>query len=266
MAEEQTQDEEPIDPLAEEMLRILDGAEDESQERPADAGGDDGEPSILSKEEIADLLARATRGAGDEDEPGMEWQIGPRRIDESDDEILRACNEALAAAPDDFAAWLRKGQRLFELFWLDSGWEAFTRATELRPDSPEAWTGRGQAQLRGGQIAGDRADYEGALSCFDRALALSDAADSLCGKAHAHWLLGQAHAAVAAYRRGFESGAGNAEDHYVCACALVASGHAPAAIEQLARAFELDERLREAAADDELLAPLRHESGFQSLL
>jgi tetratricopeptide (TPR) repeat protein len=107
-----------------------------------------------------------------------------RELDRND-EAVEAFRQALAAAPDDFAAHLGLGSTLAEEEDLEEALVHLERATELRPEDAEALYQRAEVLRR-------LLRWEEALDSYRKALALDGADEnSRIGEADALFALGR---------------------------------------------------------------------------
>jgi quercetin dioxygenase-like cupin family protein len=77
-----------------------------------------------------------------------------------------------------------------------------------------------------------------------------------------YWPTKEWDKAIAVLERAVEALPGNAGPHYNLACAFAQAGRADEALDQLARAVEIEPRFRAAAQTDDDLAPIRADPRF----
>jgi len=111
------------------------------------------------------------------------------------DEMLLACERALAIDQNEAAAWVNKGIALNSLNRNDEAIKAYDRALALAPNDLLSCFNKGNA-------LSDSQRYEDAIKAYDRALTIDpDHVEAWCNKGNAFVNLGRYEDAIQAYDR-----------------------------------------------------------------
>lgn len=112
------------------------------------------------------------------------------------EEMLLACDRALAIDPNNAGAWTNKSLALRKFELYEEANQACDRALTIDPNYAPAWAHKGAALL-------DLKHYEEAIQAYDRSLAL-DPNDAIAwiSKGYVLWLLKRYDEAIQAYDRG----------------------------------------------------------------
>lgn len=167
-------------------------------------------------------------------------------------------------SPSPEALLLRSTAR-FMLGDLERGQQELERALALDPTLRQGWLNLGALH-----VAGE--DYAKALAAFEKAETLDPAAaDNDLNLGAVRLLLGQLPAAQKRFTAylAHEEGQGAAraaEAHYLVAANYAVAGYSNLTVEELGKAFRLDERFRLRARTDATFDALRTDPAYQQLL
>jgi tetratricopeptide (TPR) repeat protein len=163
----------------------------------------------------------------------------------------------LILTADDY---VKKGDALFYETSYKEALDAYERAIKLKPDEPDAWTGKGSTL---GQLQYPKE----ALAAYNKAIELKpDSLVAWLGKGIALGELQRPEEAIAAYNKAIELKPDDLIAWYNKACLHSLNGNAKLAIQNLKRSIEINAIHREMAKTDSDFDNIRDDQEFKQLI
>lgn len=189
------------------------------------------------------------------------WKIGIALSKLGQHEAALANHDkAIKIKPDYPQAWSGRGFVLSELGQYEAAIASYDKAIEIKPDYYQVWNIRGFASSALGQ-------HEAAIASFDKAIGIkSNYHEAWNNRGIALFTIGRHEVAIASFNKALEIKPDDYNAHYNKACCYALQDNREAAIESLQRALKLNAKYREIAKTETDFDRIRDNEQFQFLV